>query len=168
MKEVWKDIKGYKDLYQVSNFGQVKSLDRKKRNGVFISGRLMKLSSDRYGYKYVELANIDGKRKKEKVHRLVALAFIPNLSNKPTVNHLDEDKENNCVTNLEWATHLEQRHWGSRKRDLNVKVIATYPNGIDECFSSIKRAAIFLKVDRSSISKANSQGGMMSPCFRMC
>lgn len=112
MKEVWKDIdfiEGYEGLYQVSNLSRVKSLGRtvlypnscynKTNKGVFRPERILKHKTKRYAG--VTLSN--GKNKiYPNIHRLVALAFIPNPNNKPCVNHIDGDKQNNCVSNLEW------------------------------------------------------------------
>jgi hypothetical protein len=108
--EIWKDIDGYKNLYQVSNFGRIKSLSHvnnlgKLRQECILGNRL----SDR-GYHTAVLYN-NGKPKSFRVHRLVAFAFIPNLDNKPHVNHIDGVKSNNLVENLEWVTISEnQKH----------------------------------------------------------
>lgn len=99
MEETWKDIPGYEGMYQVSNQGNVRSLNWGNRGYV----RNLYLKKHNRGYRHVELAK-DGKRKAFTVHRLVATAFIPNPNNYPTINHLDEDKTNNCVENLEWCT----------------------------------------------------------------
>lgn len=100
MVEVWKDIIGFEGKYQISNLGNVKSL--------FKIPHLLKLNKYRRGnpYRYVNLSN-NGKIKCVKVHRLVAQAFIPNLYNKPYINHIDGDVGNNNVNNLEWVTPLE-------------------------------------------------------------
>ena len=110
MKEIWKDIKGYEGYYQVSNLGNVKSLDRKLWNGfVFheVKGKPMKVRTEKDGYLRCNLSK-NGKMKDGRIHRLVAEAFIPNPKNKPTVNHYNTDVTDNSVTNLEWATHKEQ------------------------------------------------------------
>lgn len=111
MQEIWKDIPNYQGFYQISNFGNVKSLcfgarNIKKSN----KQKLLKSSPSNCGYYKVELYK-DGKSKMFYVHRLVANAFIPNPDNKPQVNHIDGNKANNSVSNLEWCTHSEnQRH----------------------------------------------------------
>lgn len=104
MEEIWRDIKGFEGSYQVSNLGQVKSL----RNG---SERVLKPRMNVYGYMQVDLC--DGKRKHYKVHRLVAQAFLPNPDNLPQVNHKDENKTNNAVSNLEWCDGCYNTRYGS-------------------------------------------------------
>lgn len=100
--EVWKDVKGYNGLYQVSNIGRVKSL---KRNTA--RERIMKLKETRDGYLNVNLCK-QGNVATKKVHRLVAENFIPNPNNKYSVNHINGNKKDNRVENLEWATATEQ------------------------------------------------------------
>ena len=114
--EIWKDIKGYEGKYQISNLGNVKSVYRKvnhryrgKEKTRTIYEKILKKAVNRFGYEYVCLTD-KSKGKKLKVHRLVAEAFIPNPLNKKTVNHIDGNKSNNCVDNLEWSTYLENQH----------------------------------------------------------
>lgn len=111
MQEVWKDIKGFEGHYQISNTGKVKSLARMRqgRNGslVPLQERLLKLKTNKAGYKCVHLRCMEYQCWPN-IHRLVAEAFIANPENKPTVNHIDANKENNNVDNLEWSTHSEQ------------------------------------------------------------
>lgn len=95
MKE-WKDIAGYELYYQISNIGQVKRKD---------TGKILK-NNIRNGYEYVTLC-VNGQRKKFYVHRLVAIAFIPNPNSYEQVNHKDGNKSNNKVDNLEWCTQKE-------------------------------------------------------------
>jgi len=111
MKEIWKDVKDYEGYYQISNLGNVKSLERyrKGRNNskCIVKERILKETKgycDRY--KGVLLCN-NGIKKKITIHRLVAQAFVSNLENKPCVNHLDGNKLNNNVKNLEWCTYSE-------------------------------------------------------------
>lgn len=101
-EEIWKDIKGYEGSYQVSNLGRVKSISRvikTKNNYRHITGRILKFNKNKWGYTLVYIIS-----KNYAVHRLVASAFIPNPNNLPQVNHIDGDKDNNCVNNLEWCT----------------------------------------------------------------
>ena len=114
--EIWKDIPGYEGLYQVSSGGSVRSVDRvipHKRHGVCnCKGKELSLVVSRKGYRTVNLM-VNGTHYLEFVHRLVATAFIPNPENKSQVNHIDGDKGNNNVNNLEWCSGSEnsQHAW---------------------------------------------------------
>lgn len=103
MEEIWKDIDGYDGLYQVSNLGRV-------RRG----SRLLRQSNAGKGYLSVTLS-LDGHVKRVYVHRLVAMAFIPNPSVSPCVNHKDETRTNNTVDNLEWCTYAYNNTYGTCK-----------------------------------------------------
>ena len=111
MSEVWKDISGYEGLYRVSNLGRVKSLRRYVpcKNGVrVVRERVLRPSVHRDGYLKIELRkNAIGEH--PMIHRLVALAFIPNPDNKTQVNHIDGIKRNNSVDNLEWCDQSENQ-----------------------------------------------------------
>lgn len=113
MKEEWKDIKGYEGLYQVSNLGRVKSLEREtiigKNRIVHQKEKIMKYTT-RSGY-YNLVLRKNGKRTSKQVHRLVAEAFIPNPTNLSIVNHIDYNRKNNVVSNLEWCTQKENVEW---------------------------------------------------------
>jgi hypothetical protein len=98
--EIWKEALGYEGIYSISNFGRVKSFKSKKE-------RILKPSLNGRGYLKVSLSNSNILYKTEKIHRLVAKAFIPNHGDKPQVNHKDGNKLNNNVKNLEWSTELE-------------------------------------------------------------
>lgn len=95
ISEEWKPIKGYEDRYAVSSKGKVMNLE---------TGKVLKNMIDTHGYPFVALYNGDGKPKQIRIHRLIAEAFIPNTLNLPQINHIDEDKRNNNVENLEWCT----------------------------------------------------------------
>lgn len=109
--ELWKDIEGYKGHYQVSNHGQVRS----------VKGKVPYILKGDYqpnGYKRVYLWK-DGEKENFLVHRLVALSFLPNPYGYSDVNHIDEDKSNNRITNLEWCTHLYNMNYGSVKKKIS-------------------------------------------------
>lgn len=105
-KEYWKPVVGYEGHYQVSNWGRVKSIK-------FGKGRILKPTTNLYGYLFVKLCK-DGKVKPFTVHRLVAEAFLPNPDNLPQVNHKDENKQNNIVSNLEWCSAQYNNTYGTR------------------------------------------------------
>lgn len=107
MNEIWKDIQDWEE-YSVSNYGRVFSKYKNK---------LLSICEKDNGYKMVGLHR-NKKVKHKMVHRLVAEAFIPNPDNLPEVNHIDENKSNNCVDNLEWVTHRQNCNHGTR----NIRV----------------------------------------------
>jgi hypothetical protein len=108
-QEIWKSIKGYEGLYEVSNIGKIKSLEKLVSNGkkyILKKERILIKIMSSSGYYYVNLY----KNKKSKVtyiHRIVVENFIPNVENKSQVNHIDGNKKNNCISNLEWCTRIE-------------------------------------------------------------
>ena len=103
--EIWRDVVGYEGLYNVSDFGRVKSF----HNGKII----IRKPAFSNGYLKVSLCK-DGSIRTHKIHTLVAKAFIPNPENKPSVNHIDGNKTNNCVENLEWSTQTENMQHASQ------------------------------------------------------
>lgn len=115
MKEIWKDIVGLEGLYQVSNLGKVRSLDRIIEYDKVVNNKRVHMTCHRKGKilslpingeGYVQISTCG---KPSRVHRLVAQAFIPNPKNKPFINHIDGDKTNNRVDNLEWCTNRENQ-----------------------------------------------------------
>lgn len=110
MKEKWKDIKLYEGLYQISSFGRVKSLNRITSNVDGISREIKeKILKQSISNEYYSITLNNGTKKRFSVHRLVALAFIPNPENKEQVNHKDGNKLNNMKSNLEWNTKSENQ-----------------------------------------------------------
>lgn len=123
--EEWRDIAGYEDIYQVSNLGRVRSLERlvQQRDGCKrpyrIPPRVLKPKRRRNGYLCVNLAT-QGETQTHNIHRLVAQAFVPNPDNLPTVNHRDEDKTNNRADNLEWCSQATNNTYGTRPRRVRM------------------------------------------------
>jgi hypothetical protein len=125
--EVWKEIPNSKN-YMISNHGRVKHLPYYKRNAwntcfFLTKEKLLKLNNNnRDGYFRIKIYYLDGTKKLEMVHRLVANAFIPNPENLPQVNHIDGVSSNNYYTNLEWCTNLQNtQHRFQVKKSFNTK-----------------------------------------------
>lgn len=120
MEETWKSVVGYEGLYEVSNLGNVRSVDRyvhSEYRSHTVKGISIKQHLGKDGYMFVTLSK-DGNKKSYKVHRLVAQAYIPNPEDLPQVNHMDEDKCNNVVTNLEWCTAKYNVNYGTGRERL--------------------------------------------------
>lgn len=111
--EEWKDISGYEGLYQISNFGRVKSVGRRAgKNGIqTIRERMLCQHTDKAGYIAVTLSKY-GKLKVCRTHRLVAIAFIENPKDYPFINHKDENKGNPHISNLEWCDNSYNIRYG--------------------------------------------------------
>ena len=143
--EVWKDIKDYEGLYQVSNLGRIKSFPR---NGTIKQTREKKQKYDKYGYKCVDLYK-NNKLKTCKVHRLVAEAFLSNPNNYKIINHLNKKRDDNVIDNLEWCTVTHNVRYSKAKRvtqyDLNGKFIKTW--------NCIREAGKVLKICNGDIVK---------------
>ena len=161
-KEEWRDIKGYEGLYQVSNMGRVKSLERTiiRKNGSeqHRKERILKPRKDGHGYLRVNLSNGRGNKKDSKIHRLVCEAFQKNPENKPCVNHIDENKTNNTASNLVWCTYKENNNHGTRTARMaktQGKPVGQYtPNGeLIKVWQSAREVERLLGFNQGSISK---------------
>lgn len=161
MTEIWKPVIGFEGLYEVSNFGRVKSLEK---TGTIFTGRgkprkeYTRPEQIIHGwlqeYQRVEMRK-NGKSYTEVVHRLVAQAFVPNPHNKEQVNHIDENKLNNLADNLEWMTHIENVNHGTgikRRSAKQSKPIIAFNKREKLYFQSIKEAAAVIGSDRTNIS----------------
>lgn len=106
MIEIWKDIDGYIGRYQISNFGRIRSLDkdtvRKDGKPLHTKGKILKIAKDSKGYMRIQIPY-----RTLKIHREVAKAFLPNPFGLSEVNHIDGNKSNNNVSNLEWISHQD-------------------------------------------------------------
>lgn len=164
IKEIWKDIPNYENMYKISSLGNVKSLKRKvkNKNGYrIVEEKELKKCVDTNGYFVVNLrknSNIETKP----IHRLVAEIFIKNEDKKPCVNHIDGNKQNNCVENLEWCTYSHNVKEAFRlglnkhidfKEKREIIQYDLFMNKIKE-WKSIYKASEETKIFRSSIIKA--------------
>ena len=160
--EIWKDVVGYEGLYQVSNQGRVKSLERKDRFGRIVKGRTLKPGVKNSGYLFVGLY-AGGKKKMFFVHRLVCQAFHENPYSKPQVNHLNEDKTDNRACNLEWATAKENLNHGTHNErmvktlskpicqyTLDEKIVKTWAS-----LTEVKRKTGFSQGNISEVANGN-------------
>lgn len=131
MPEIWKDVKGYEGLYQISNFGKVKSLERSVKFGHskrIVEETLLHPTDNGNGYKIVGLRK-NGKRKNFYIHRLIAEAFIPNPLNLKYINHIDFNRSNNSVGNLEWCTQKDNVNCSRERMRKPHKSSATTSTG---------------------------------------
>lgn len=164
-QEIWKDIKGYESFYQVSNYGRVKSLKRKRkgRNGfdVNVREKLLKHKINRYGYVTYSICKYS-KIKQFTSHRLVAITFLENEYNLPQINHINGNKLDNNVNNLEWCDNQhnmkEAYRLGlskarkSKDNSLSKKVCKIKNGVIVKQYDSLTDASLDNKVVKSAIS----------------
>lgn len=137
MQEIWKDIKDFEGMYQVSNLGRVRSVDRFDSIGRLHKSDIKAIRDNGKGYKTVQMYK-DNKPKIGYIHRLVATAFIDNPDNKPEVHHIDSDRSNNKSENLQWVTSKEN-------------------NNFPEHIKSMKKNPNWLKNSRSAMGKARDK-----------
>ena len=163
--EVWKDVVGYEGLYEVSNLGRI------RRNG-----RIKKPQVNRDGYMEVSLSK-HSIQKTLKLHRIVAIAFIPNQQNKATVNHINGVKTDNRIENLEWATHSENIIHANKaglRKVTEAQRKAASQNGKKTCDKNRIRKRVFLlkNGDRKEFVSAHEAAryvsGDASPIIRCC
>lgn len=162
-KEIWKDIKNYEGYYQVSNLGRIKSVDRyiNQYNGYNYStriykGKILKFSIGTRGYLKVVLQK-ERKVKTYNVHRLVAEAFIPNPNNLPQVNHIDENKLNNNINNLEWCSSKYNINFGNRNIKVSNKLKGVPKSAKHRENISIARKKYYEKLKEKSIIKEEEE-----------
>lgn len=166
-KEIWRPVNGFAGYYEVSNFGNVRSINRKKEHNtakcgfISIDGKLLKQAISAKGYRIVYLSK-HGKMKTVRVHRLVALAFLPQVSGKNQVNHIDGNKQNNRLDNLEWCNNSENqihawkhglRHFSENAGRKRKPVIQKYLRSGEEIqrYNSIAGAARALKINGGNL-----------------
>lgn len=157
--EQWQDIEGYEGMYQVSNYGRVKSLERYKENhGKLqkVDERILVQAQKEGGYMFVSLWK-DGKQKMHYVHRLVVQAFIGYIPDGYTVNHLDFNPENNHVDNLEIVTQSENNNYSAQAGRYDnkggAKIEITYNNGTVVIYDSIVEASLMIGIHRDTMMK---------------
>lgn len=168
--EEWKDIKYFEGLYQISNYGRVKSLERTRKlysKEIYVPEIIRRTGCDMNGYQILPL-NKDSKKYTKKIHRLVAESFISNPENKPCINHLNCNKNDNRVFNLEWCTIKENNQYcckvghhynptlGKFRGDnpKSKKIVQKNKNGkIIKIWNCAEDIADFLSVNRRTIGK---------------
>lgn len=147
--EVWKPVVGYEGLYEVSNIGRVRSINYHKSG----KAKVMSPSFNTWGYLIVDLRK-NNKRHSYTVHRLVALAFIPNPDNLPEINHKNEIKYDNTVENLEWCTRKYNINYGTgnERRGRRKSIVQLDNNGnVVKKWESGFAASRYYQIDRSGI-----------------
>lgn len=179
--EEWRDVVGFEGLYQISNLGRVKSLpliikyQEKERQS---PERLRKVQKTCHGYLFVRLKK-GGKNQHKTIHRMIAEAFIPNPNNYPCVNHIDSNRLNNTIKNLEWCTYAHNERWAwetndkwnktiPKRQPMNHKWVAVGilndKGDVIKSFKSIRSASIEMRVNITGISncikgKSHTAGG---------
>lgn len=162
MAERWKPVCGYEGMYEVSDAGRVRSVERCVvcKNGTTkrLSGRAIAASTDRNGYLSVLLSK-EGNQRRLLVHRMVALAFIPNPNKYAEINHKDECKANNSVANLEWCDRSYNNGYGTlplRKQKRFGKPVRQILNG--------ETVAIYPSASAAARATGGTQGGISGCC----
>ena len=165
IKEKWRDVEGYENIYEVSNFGNVRTCEGKitnsKLHGIrHWKQRVLKQKTDKKGYKRVSLW-IDKKDTTMLVHRIVAMAFIPKIEGKNCINHIDGNPSNNCLENLEWCDHKDNLLHAFNMR-LNQSpdpvILLNKKNNETRVFVSKVQASEFLGKDKGYVSRILKKG----------
>jgi hypothetical protein len=168
--EIWKDIKGYEGLYQVSNTGKIKSLERLRKNHSktqIVEEKIKSTRKDQQGYLLLDLYK-DNKPKTVRVHRIVAETFILNSENKETVNHIDGNKENNDVSNLEWSTFEEQNNHLYKNKLKTQSSIERAVKSMNKATSKKTKCIETGKIYNSASEAARDVGVSASLIMRVC
>lgn len=162
MEEIWKPVKGYEGLYEVSNLGKVRSLDHICKYRIkgyvitkLIEGRILNNHLATIGY-YILGLHKDKKSRFVYVHRLVAEAFIENPNGYRYINHKDEDKTNNRVDNLEWCTQKHNLNWGTSRARLSASRKANPHN--NRRIAQLSLDGSLIKVFNSAADAAEAMG----------
>lgn len=137
--EIWKPIKNYECLYEVSNLGRVRSLDKYvnyRYGNREVKGKILKPSLNGWGYPSISLSK-NGITKSTRIHKLVAEHFLVKVKNKNCINHIDGNKENNYIDNLEWCNHKENTKHAMDNGLINFNQLAK-SNG-EKCSKIIKQ-----------------------------
>lgn len=168
MEEIWKDVPSFEGLYKVSNLGRVASYDRKvnyKHYGKIATkkGKVLSPKVSNTGYLEVTLCDAHGKCHYCRVHRLVAIAFLPNPNNYQVINHIDENKQNNCIYNLEWCSNREN----IEKYHANRTVLYQYglAGNLVKEWNSITKAAELVGGDKTGIQHCASAKSKLKTYF---
>lgn len=157
--EIWKDVVGYENIYEVSNFGRVRTHENKttftKRHGVRRWKQIMLKNKTPNGRDVRVSLWKDGKSKDFLVHRLVAYAFIPKIEGKESVNHIDGNPKNNHISNLEWCDHKENNNHAFDNGLIATgkrTVLKNVETGEEHSFRSMSKAGLFLGYNDKYIS----------------
>ena len=159
INEQWRPVVGFEGLYEISNLGRVKSLNY-KRTG---KEKILKPNKHRKGYLRVELCR-DGKVKHFLIHRLVAIAFLPNPMGFTEINHKDENKSNNAISNIEWCSAKYNTNYGNRNKKIAAALSKPVEASKYEDFRTIElRFISTMEADRNGYSQS-----AVAYCCRGC
>lgn len=166
IEEIWKDVVGYEGLYQVSNLGRVKSVQRyyNVNGGVALRKEKILKEKDAFKYKRVGLWK-DSIQKFMFVHRIVAMAFIPNPYNYPEINHKDEIPANNRADNLEWCTAKYNCNYRNHGKNVSA---ARRGNGYSRKIAMVDNNGNVIKTFDAIIDAANEIGARKTDVCSVC